>query len=144
MFNFLKKKKREPENLAEIFSYFEKLENNFEELSKELEKLKKESKFSLQKIGILRYNPFSDVGSNQSFSIAVLDGRDDGLVITSLYAREGNRIYGKPIKEGNSEYSLSKEEKEAIKIAQNKNKNGDKNKRKLNNPAAGSGGYGPR
>lgn len=140
MFNLFKKKKREPENLDEVLNYFRALENNFKDLSRELENLKKESVFSLQKIGILRYNPFSDVGSNQSFSIAILDGNDDGIVITSLYTREGNRLYGKPIKEGNSEYLLSNEEKEAIKIAQNKN--GNKTKGKFNNPAAGSRGLG--
>lgn len=141
MFNFFKKKKEEPENLDEVLNYFRALENNFKNLLKELENLKKESKFSLQKIGILRYNPFSDVGSNQSFSIALLDGNDNGIVITSFYTREGNRIYGKPIKGGNSEYSLSNEEKEAIKIAQGKN--GEKNKGKFNNSAADSRGLRP-
>ncbi len=117
MFNFFKKKKKEPENLEEILLQFKDLKENFEILAKEIKNLKKESLFFIQKISILRYNPFSDVGSNQSFSIALLDGNDNGLVLTSLYTKEGNRVYGKSVKEGSSEYPLSEEEKEAIERA---------------------------
>ena len=113
MFNFFKKNK-EPKNLKEIVNQFKGLEEKIKEVSEKLEILKKESKFNFQKIGVVRYNPFSGVGSNQSFSIALLDGNNDGIVITSLYAREGNRVYGKPVKNGASEYSLSDEEKKAI------------------------------
>ena len=114
MFNFFKKEKKEPKNLKEVLDFFKNLEKNFEKLSQELENLKKESKFAIQKVGIIRFNPFKEVGGNQSFSIALLDGNDSGIVITSLYSREGNRVYGKSIKNGQSEYSLSEEEKEAI------------------------------
>ncbi len=117
MFNFFKKRKKEPENFREILAYFKNLEKSFEKLSKELENLKEESKFSIQKVGIVRFNPFSEVGSDQSFSIALLDGNNDGIVITSLYTREGNRIYGKSVKASLSKYSLSKEEKSAIEKA---------------------------
>jgi len=117
MFNFFKKNKKEPKNLKEVLSCFEKLENNFKKLSEELENLKNENKFSIQQVGIVRFNPFSEVGGDQSFSIALLDGRGNGVVITSLYTREGNRVYGKPIKAGQSEYLLSAEEKEAIERA---------------------------
>jgi len=110
----LKKKKKEPENFGEILAYFRNLEKSFEKLSEGLENLKKESKFSVQKVGIVRFNPFSEVGSDQSFSIALLNGNNDGVVITSIYAREGNRVYGKSIKAGLSKYSLSDEEKKAI------------------------------
>jgi hypothetical protein len=116
MFDFLKKKK-EPENLQEILSQFKDLKENLEKISRDLEKMKKESEFFIQKIGIVRFNPFSEIGGNQSFSIALLDRKNNGFVITSLYTREGNRIYAKPIFEGNSEYLLSKEEKEAIEKA---------------------------
>jgi len=119
MFNFFKKKK-EPENFQEILSQFKGLEENLEKLSAELERLKKESKFSIQKTGVVRFNPFSEIGGNQSFSIALLDGNNNGLVITSLYTRGGNRIYAKPIIEGKSQYLLSREEKEAIEKAINR------------------------
>lgn len=121
MFNFFKKTKKEPESLKEVLDCLKKLDKDFERISQELEKLKKESKFSVQKIGTVRYNPFSEVGGNQSFSIALLDGNNDGLIITSIYTREGNRVYGKPIKNGQSEYLLSKEEREAIERAKFQN-----------------------
>jgi len=117
MFNFFKKKKKEPENLKEILAQFKDLKENFGILSKELKNLKEKNLFSIQKISIFRYNPFSDIGSNQSFSIALLDGNDSGVIITSLYTREGNRTYGKPIEKGISKYTLSEEEKEAIERA---------------------------
>jgi len=114
MFKFLKKEKKEPKNLKEVLDYLKKLEENFEKVSKEIENLQKEGRFSIQKVGIIRFNPFSEVGGDQSFSLAILDADDNGIVITSLYTREENRVYGKPIKRGASEYSLSVEEKEAI------------------------------
>ena len=123
MLDFLKKKKKEPKNLKEILAQFKILEKNFEKLSQELERLKKESHFFIQKIGIVRYNPFSEVGGNQSFSVALLDKKNNGLVITSLYTREGNRVYAKPIENGRSQYFLSEEEKEAISKAINSKSN---------------------
>lgn len=122
MFNFFRKTKKEPENLKEILPQFQDLKKNFERISQELESLKKENKFNVQKIGIVRFNPFSEVGGDQSFSIALLDGNDDGVVITSLYSREGNRVYGKPIQNGKSQYPLSEEEKQAIEKAKIKEK----------------------
>jgi hypothetical protein len=74
-------------------------------------------------VGIVRFNPFSEVGGDQSFSIALLNENDDGVVITSLYTRQENRVYGKPIKNSQSEYSLSEEEKKAIEKAIEKAKN---------------------
>lgn len=121
MFNFFKKRKKEPENLAEVLSQFKDLKENFERISAELEKLKKENKFNLQKVGLVRFNPFRETGGNQSFSIALLDGTDSGVVITSLYTRTDNRLYGKPIKAGQSEYLLSEEERKAIQIAKDGN-----------------------
>jgi len=117
MFNFFKKKKT-PENLKEVLSILEGLELKIGKISEELENLKNEAKFSIQKVGIVRFNPFSEIGGNQSFSIALLDGNNNGFIITSLYTREGNRVYAKPIKDGRSEYLLSKEEKEALTQAQ--------------------------
>lgn len=123
--------------MKEIFKQFKDLKDNFEKLSKEFEIFKKESKFMVQKVGIVRFNPFSEVGGDQSFSIALLDGNDDGLVITSFYTREGNRVYGKPIKQGSSQYALSQEEIKAIESAKKYGKES-----KNNNQAANRGGSG--
>ena len=121
MFNFFKKTKKEPENFEEILIRFQDLKKDFEKISKEMAILKKNSKFSIQKVGMVRFNPFSEIGGDQSFSIALLDANNNGVVITSLYARGGNRVYGKPIKTGLSDYSLSEEENRAIEKAINKN-----------------------
>ena len=82
----------------------------------EVSGLKKDSLKFIQKIGLVRFNPFSDTGGDQSFVIALLDSKDNGVVITSLYARTGTRWYVKKIEAGKSiQYELSNEEKEAIK-----------------------------
>jgi hypothetical protein len=77
---------------------------------------------SIHRVGILRFNPFGDIGGDQSFSVAFLDGKNSGLVISSLHTREGTRVYAKPIDKGEAEkYPLTEEEKKVIKIAmQNK------------------------
>ena len=76
----------------------------------------------IQKIGLVRYNAFKDVGSDLSFAIALLDNNNNGVVFNGLYGSESSNIYAKPIKNGESTYQLSNEEKYAIEIAeQNKN-----------------------
>lgn len=118
MFNLFKNKKnKEPKDLKEVLRQFEELGKEVEKISQSLEDLKKQGNFSIQKVGIVRYNPFSNVGGDQSFSVALLDGDNNGVVITSLFSRDGNRVYGKALKSGASEYSLSKEEKQAIEKA---------------------------
>jgi len=112
MFKFFKKEG--PKSIEEVVDYLKNLEKKVDANSEELKNLKKDNKFSFQKIGIIRFNPFSGVGSDQSFSIALLDGNNDGVIITSIYARDENRIYAKPIKNGKSEYPLSQEEENAI------------------------------
>jgi hypothetical protein len=72
----------------------------------------------MRRRGLVRFNPFAGTGGNQSFCLALLDGEDNGLVISSLHSREVTRIYAKPIKKGKSAgYQLSTEEIQAIKNA---------------------------
>ena len=111
------KKDKEPQNLDQILKQFEELKKEVKGISQAFNALKKNSRLSIQKVGIIRYNPFSGVGSDQSFSIALLDGNNNGIVITSLFSQDGNRVYGKSIENGNSEYILSEEEKKAISSA---------------------------
>jgi hypothetical protein len=88
------------------------------ELFKIVKKLEKENLYNIQKIGLVRFNPFAEVGGNQSFSLAILDGENSGLVISSLHSREVTRIYAKPVKKGKAVgYQLSTEEIQAIKNA---------------------------
>ena len=72
---------------------------------------------SVQRVGVVRFNPFEDTGSNQSFVLALLDSKADGVVISSLHSRQQTRIYLKPIVGGRSETPLSSEESEALRRA---------------------------
>jgi hypothetical protein len=72
---------------------------------------------SIQHIGLVRFNPFSDTGSDQSFAIALLDDRRDGVVISSLHGRSNTRVFAKPVEGGSSGHALSDEETQAIRIA---------------------------
>lgn len=91
-------------------------------LGKDLEKLTKANLSNIQKIGLVRFNPFAGTGGNQSFCLSLLDGEGSGLVISSLHSRENTRIYAKPVKKGKAAgYELSKEEEEAIKNARRTN-----------------------
>jgi len=89
----------------------EKINNNLAVIDSRLNK-------SIRKIETIRFNPFPDQGSNQSFAIGILNEDNDGLVLSSLYSRERMSIFAKPIKAGKSEYELTAEEKEALKKAE--------------------------
>jgi len=107
------------------------MEGMLEEVSQKLDDMKEKNKEieqhlnfldrnlinCIQKIGIVRYNAFDNVGSNLSFSVALLDNMDNGVVISGIYARDSSSTYAKPIISGKSKYSLSGEEIQAIEIA---------------------------
>ena len=95
-------------------------EKDLKELDSFCHYLEKMSTRSLQKIGVVRFNPFSDTGGDQSFAIACLDAENNGFTLTSLFTREGTRVYAKPIEDSDSTYPLTEEEKEAIDIAEMK------------------------
>jgi Protein of unknown function (DUF4446) len=75
------------------------------------------SRRSLQHIGLVRFNPFEDTGSDQSFVIALLDDQRDGIVLSSLHGRANTRLFAKPVSDGASSHNLSEEETQAIRIA---------------------------
>ena len=81
--------------------------NNINTISKDLEKC-------VKKIGIVRYNAFDDVGSDLSFTLAMLDEANDGIVLNGIYSRDTSNIFAKPVEKGKSKYTLSEEEKQAI------------------------------
>jgi hypothetical protein len=72
---------------------------------------------AVQKVGVIRYNPFADAGGDQSFAIALLDSEGTGVVISSLHSRTETRIFAKPVQRARSTYPLSDEEQQAIKKA---------------------------
>lgn len=68
----------------------------------------------IQKVGVIRYNAFDNMGSDLSYSIALLDSNDNGIVISGIYSRDSSSTYAKPIVNGKSKYVLSDEEVQAI------------------------------
>jgi len=79
--------------------------------------VKDKAKNYFQKMALVRYNPFNQTGGNQSFSLALLDEENNGIVISSFHSREGTRLYAKTVSLGKTDDSFSKEEKAAIKEA---------------------------
>lgn len=95
-------------------------EKNSQEVSQnrgEIALIKDRAKNYFQKIALVRYNPFNQTGGNQSFSLALLDEENSGIVISSFHSREGTRLYAKVIEAGKTDNSFSKEEKTAVKEA---------------------------
>ena len=70
-----------------------------------------------QRVGVVRFNPFSDTGGDQSFAIALLDSEGNGIVLSSLHGRTDTRVFAKPVSAGRSRHALSDEEQEAIRRA---------------------------
>lgn len=106
------------EILEKILEKEKESEEKIKILQKWYQRLEKEGSFHIQKIGLLRFNPFKDTGGDQSFVLAILDSHNNGVVISSLYSRMGTRWYAKSVKNGKGiEYRLSSEEERAIKEA---------------------------
>jgi hypothetical protein len=103
------------ENLLKDVSFQEK---EIEQLKEHALKLEKEGQLHIQKLGLIRFNPFKDTGGDQSFVLSLLDGNDTGVIISGLYSRSGTRWYAKRVISGKgTEHDLSEEEKKAIKEA---------------------------
>jgi len=74
---------------------------------------------NLQKLGFVRYDAYEEGNNELSFSLAILDAKDDGILVNNIYTRNGSNIYAKQIKEGAYEGNLSKEEEKALQNAKN-------------------------
>ena len=93
---------------SEIKAYYTKLDNDIASC--------------VQKVGLVRYNAFRDVGSDLSFALALLDRDNNGVVLNGIYGSDSSNIYSKPIRNGESQYQLSDEEKYAIDLAEQSKK----------------------
>lgn len=91
-----------------------KIERQQDEINALLEK----QKAAKGKVGVHRYNAFSEHGNNLSFSIAVLNEKEDGFVLTGIYNRDNTYVYAKPLENGQSIYPLSPEERKAMEDAE--------------------------
>jgi hypothetical protein len=87
-------------------------------INKKIQEIKDKAELHVQKVGLVRFNPFEEMGGNHSFSLALLDGKNNGIIITGLHTREKTRVYVKHIRDGKSKVKFSDEEKKALKLAQ--------------------------
>ena len=94
--------------------------NNSKESLERCEKIAEDLKSCVNKVAIMRYKAFEDVGSDLSFSIAILDSYNDGVIITGIYSRHDSTTYAKSIDKGISRYDLSEEELHVLNEAINK------------------------
>jgi len=102
------------EILVKSLTEIENLTQHKNLLRQDLDTLTRKMKRAVQNVGVVRFNPFSDSGSNQSFATALIDEHGDGVVISTLYGRDRVGVYAKPIKAGKSEYELTDEEKMSV------------------------------
>ena len=105
------------ESIVLLEENISKLKSSKENIEKELVEVNKKLKKSVRGLETIRFNPFPDQGSNQSFAVGMLNEEGNGVVFSSLYSRERMSIFAKPIKNGKSEYELTTEEKEVLKKA---------------------------
>ena len=108
------------EQLLKIFEENNYLRELSEDNKKEIKNIKKEMEFTFNKVGIVKYDAFKQMGGMLSFSIALLNEKDNGFILNSVHSSEGCYSYIKEIKAGLCEIELSNEEKEALSQAMNK------------------------
>lgn len=104
--------------LTEILKDITGAKKHILELQESRDILEKEGALHIQKIGLLRFNPFNDTGGDQSFILSLLNNHNTGIVISGLYSRSGTRWYAKRVEKGKGiEHELSVEERKAIELA---------------------------
>ena len=103
-----------PAMLTEYLGTVRNVARRTDDMEAQVEHLIQNLPFLLRHVGLVRFSPFHDTGGDQSFSMAILDGRGDGVVVSALHSRQESKLYAKPINGGNSRYSLTEEEKQAI------------------------------
>lgn len=115
---FTGKKARDlEENIITLENNIEKLKSAKENIEKEIIEINKKLRKSIRGLETIRFNPFPDQGSNQSFAVGILNEDGDGVIFSSLYSRERMSVFAKPIKNGKSEYELTTEEKNVLEKA---------------------------
>ena len=102
------------EDLQKFMDKVDKVEAQNSDIINYCKNLDQDISKCIQKVGIVRYSAFKDTGSDLSFTVALLDEKNDGIVFNGIYSREMSNIYAKPVKNGTSTYTLSEEEIQAI------------------------------
>lgn len=117
------------EMLKKYLDDVKEIKNDNAEIKAYYIKLDSDLSSCVQKVGMVRYNAFKDVGSDLSFAIALLDRNDNGVVLNGLYGSDSSNVYAKPIKKKQSTYQLSEEEQYALDIAEQNKTFTTKNKK---------------
>lgn len=105
--------------LGETLQRISRAEAKLADIEPRVDTLEEIGNIAIQRVGFLRFNPFEHTGGDQSFAIALLDGGDNGIILSSLYTREGVRVYAKEVQGGNSKHPLSEEEQKVLEQALN-------------------------
>lgn len=101
--------------MTDVSKQVENLKNTQIEINNHLITVDNRLNKSIRKVETVRFNPFLDAGGNQSFAISFINDEGDGVIMSSLYARDRMSIFAKPVTGGKSEFELSSEEKEVLK-----------------------------
>lgn len=103
--------------IEEYYQTSKEIEEKYTKLLDMVTDMDKTMKSNVQKVGLVRYNPFEEMGGNLCFALALLDGEDNGVVLNGIHSRTGSFTYAKPIQMGVSIYMLSEEEIKAVQMA---------------------------
>lgn len=103
--------------LMDHLARVEQVDTRQNQMEERVSALEAQIPWCVQRVGLVRYDAFDDVGGQQSFSLALLDARQNGLVLTSVYSRSDVRVYAKAIRQGQPSHPLSEEEVQAIQNA---------------------------
>lgn len=96
--------------MNDVVSHVKSLTETTKDNTSGIKALENRIKKSGRGIKLLRFNPFKDVGGNQSFAVAITNEEGDGVVFSSLYSRERMSVFAKPITAGKSDIELTAEE----------------------------------
>jgi hypothetical protein len=102
------------EVLEKVLAKGAKNEKDISDLVRRISVQEEDGKLHIQKVGLVRFNPFKELGGDHSFCLSILDGEGSGIVITSLHTRDRTRVYMKRVLKGKSDTELSEEEKKAL------------------------------
>lgn len=107
----------EPTTYEECLAMLRRLTQTTADVQEKCVAMEAAQRLAVQNMGLVRFNAFDDIGGEQSFALALLDGQENGLVLSSLFGRSESRVYAKPVNGTRSEHVLTTEEQEAIQRA---------------------------
>ena len=103
--------------LLDYYSQAKSIDERYGDIQKDISKIEKDMESCLQKVSIVRYNPFKETGGNLCYALAMLNKKNNGVLLNSIYSRDGSYSYGKAVVNGKTEHNLSAEEQEALDLA---------------------------